>query len=232
MTDKPMLKLDWCSHEAAKYAVEHWHYSKTLPAFGRRITIGAWEDNQFVGAIIYAYSATPNIAKHWKLQQTQIIELRRVAFKSHKSSISKCVSISIKMVKKFCPGLKLIISFADADQNHLGIIYQASNWIYTGFSMDAQKDGYTTNRGFIHCRTAGSMGRNTLQWVRENVDPNATDHISIGKHCYLMPLDDAMRKQIEPLRKPYPKRGTGETDNAAQVRPFRSRKINNDYLML
>jgi hypothetical protein len=37
-----------------------------------------------------------------------------------------------------------------------------------------------------------------------------------GKHRYLYPLDDAMRKQIEPLRKPYPKRGTGETDNAAQ----------------
>jgi hypothetical protein len=37
----------------------------------------------------------------------------------------------------------------------------------------------------------------------------------LGKYRYLMPLDDAMRKQIEPLRKPYPKRGEGETDNAA-----------------
>jgi hypothetical protein len=27
-----------------------------------------------------------------------------------------------------------------------------------------------------------------------------------GKHRYLMPLDDAMREQIEPLRQPYPKR--------------------------
>jgi hypothetical protein len=27
-----------------------------------------------------------------------------------------------------------------------------------------------------------------------------------GKHKYLMPLDDAMRAQIKPLRKPYPKR--------------------------
>ena len=30
----------------------------------------------------------------------------------------------------------------------------------------------------------------------------------IGKHRYLYPLDRAMRKQIEPLRKPYPKRET------------------------
>jgi hypothetical protein len=29
-----------------------------------------------------------------------------------------------------------------------------------------------------------------------------------------MPLDNETRKQIEPLRKPYPKRGRGEIDNA------------------
>lgn len=39
------------------------------------------------------------------------------------------------------------------------------------------------------------------------------------KHKYLFPLDDAMRKQIEPLRKPYPKRERGETDSAAGSNP-------------
>jgi hypothetical protein len=28
---KAILKLDWCSHEAAKYACENWHYSKCVP---------------------------------------------------------------------------------------------------------------------------------------------------------------------------------------------------------
>ena len=28
---KAILKLDWCDYKAAKYAVEHWHYSKSLP---------------------------------------------------------------------------------------------------------------------------------------------------------------------------------------------------------
>lgn len=32
----------------------------------------------------------------------------------------------------------------------------------------------------------------------------------IPKYKYFYPIDDAMRKQIEPLRKPYPKRATGE----------------------
>jgi len=34
-----------------------------------------------------------------------------------------------------------------------------------------------------------------------------------------MPLDDAMRLQIEPLRKPYPKRRRGEIDSAAESDP-------------
>lgn len=28
---KPLLKLDWCIHEATDYAVKRWHYSKCLP---------------------------------------------------------------------------------------------------------------------------------------------------------------------------------------------------------
>jgi hypothetical protein len=30
--------------------------------------------------------------------------------------------------------------------------------------------------------------------------------VKLVKHKYLMPLDEDMRRQIEPLRKPYPKR--------------------------
>ena len=28
MSSKPKLHIDWCSHEAAKFAVMNWHYSK------------------------------------------------------------------------------------------------------------------------------------------------------------------------------------------------------------
>ncbi len=42
------LRVDWCSHKAAKYAVTHWHYSRTMPSgklakigLGRRSLSGA-----------------------------------------------------------------------------------------------------------------------------------------------------------------------------------------------
>ena len=41
MSDKPVLKLDWCSHAAAKYAVEHWHYeSRCLLSRGKDWVMG------------------------------------------------------------------------------------------------------------------------------------------------------------------------------------------------
>lgn len=46
------LKLDWCDHAAAKYAVEHWHYSRVLPK-GKNVYIGVWECGRFIGVIIF-----------------------------------------------------------------------------------------------------------------------------------------------------------------------------------
>ncbi len=37
------LRVDWCSHKAAKYAVTHWHYSQTMP-MRPLVKIGGWED--------------------------------------------------------------------------------------------------------------------------------------------------------------------------------------------
>ena len=58
--NKADLKLDWCSHAAAKYAVEHWHYSRVMPA-GKRIMIGVWERGQYIGAIIFSWGANNHI---------------------------------------------------------------------------------------------------------------------------------------------------------------------------
>ncbi len=43
------LHLDFCSHEAAKYAVMRWHYSRRMPK-SKLVRIGVWEDEKFVGS--------------------------------------------------------------------------------------------------------------------------------------------------------------------------------------
>jgi len=69
-----------------------------------------------------------------------------------------------------------------------------------------------------HSRQVSASGlRKQFGELRKVPKPEDCERIySLGKHKYLFPLDDAMWKQVEPLRKPYPKRDTGETDNAPQ----------------
>ena len=53
----PRLKLDWATHEAATYAVEHWHYSHTMPK-SKLVKIGVWEDGKFIGVVLFGVGAT------------------------------------------------------------------------------------------------------------------------------------------------------------------------------
>ena len=199
------LRVDWCSHEAAKFAVEHWHYSKRMPK-SKILHIGAWERDKFIGCVLYGYGATPEIGKPYGLKQIQICELVRVALRPHDNYTSRIVALSLKLLKKQSPGVRCVVSFADTTQGHHGGIYQATNWIYTG---SEEYHAYRVNGEVVHPRVLHlrfGVGGQSIPWLRANVDANA-ERISNGiKHKYVMPLDDAMRKQIEPLRKPYPKR--------------------------
>ena len=168
----------------------------------RNNNIGVWEDGQFIGAVIFGYSISPQIGKAFGLEQTQLTELKRVALRSHITPVSRIISISLMMLKKKNPGLRLVVSFADSEQGHNGGIYQAGNWIYIGSSQVEQR--------FI-----GGKWRNDVPANRMKL-ANVIKRLAPPKYKYLYPLDDEMRKQIEPLRKPYPKRGRGEIDNAPQ----------------
>ena len=199
------LRLDWATHEAAKYACENWHYSKSLPS-GKMVKIGVWEDGNFVGVVLFSQGATPHIASPYKMNLFDVCELTRVALTKHKSEVSKILSNAIKLLKKTCPKLKLIVSYADIDQNHAGGIYKANNWIYEGIKNQNTRSAFIIKGKKVHPRTIGSSGGvQSLTWIRKNLDPKAKEFISLGKHKYLFPLDEQTKTKIIHLHKPYPK---------------------------
>jgi hypothetical protein len=204
MSDKMVdLVVDFCSHQAAKYAVEHWHYSKRMPK-SKLVKFGVWEDDIFVGAVIFGYGATNNIGKPFNLEQNNICELNRVALSNHNLPVSKIVATAITKLKKQSPKLRLIVSYADSEEGHLGTIYQAMNFFYIGESIDSY---IVVNGKREHRRVLGlRYGTNSLVWIRDNIDRNAHRVNMLPKHKYLYPLDKAMRRQISKLAQPYPKR--------------------------
>lgn len=183
-----------CSYQAAKYAVEKWHYSKSISA-SKNTAFGVWEDKIFIGAIVFGRGANNNMHKPYNMQMNECCELTRVALTKHVFPVSQMVAIAIKQLKANSPALRLIISYADPAQGHEGKIYQAMNWLYEGTVSCTPK--YLLNGKWVHARQANS--------IRGSVIGLESQHVP-DKHKYLYPLDRAMRKQIAPLAKPYPKR--------------------------
>src|SRR5206468_8960196 len=95
---KPTLRIDWCSYDAAKYAVRHWHYSRSLPC-SKTAKIGVWEDSAFIGAVVFAWGANKRLAGEYGLKMTECAELCRVALTTHRTPVSKIVSIAVKTLK-------------------------------------------------------------------------------------------------------------------------------------
>lgn len=194
---KADLKLDWCSHDAAKYACERWHYSGTIPK-SKLAKIGVWESGRFIGAVVFGVGATSDLVKRYGLKHEQGCELVRVALANHLSPVTRIVSIAIKFLKKAFPGIRLIVSFADPLQGHIGVIYQAGGWLYSGNSQPSDEYIYKGKRW------QGRSFRNSHKGMEHH--PSVSIVKGSSKYRYLMPLDSEMRARILPLSKPYPKR--------------------------
>jgi len=196
---KSDLKIDWCAHEAAKYAVINWHYSKCLPV-GKLVKVGVWESNKYIGCVLFGRGANKGLGSPFGLEQTEICELVRIALNNHKTPVSRIMMLAIKFLQKSNKGIKLIVSFADSEQGHHGGIYQATNWTYNGETQAADEYIYKNKRW--HGRAFRKSKGSHLNYIEKGliIIKGST------KHRYLMPLDKETKKMVGLLSRPYPKR--------------------------
>jgi hypothetical protein len=219
---KPQLRVDWCSYEAAKYAVQHWHYSHSLPC-SKTARFGVWEDEKFVGTVVFAWGANRHLAGEYRLRMTECVELCRIALTKHITPVSRIISIAVKMLRREMPGIRLIVSYADLNQGHFGKIYQASNWLFVGTT--GHEAGIMLNGKLTHRRTINSKyGTSDIDWLRNQIDSYARRYEGKPKFKYLLPLDNETAERLKSLTKPHPKaRATSETSDTPGVHPGEGR---------
>jgi hypothetical protein len=195
---KSDLLVDWATYEAAKYACEHWHYTRCAPKF-KQLWIGAWERGRFIGIVSFGRSSTPYLGTAYGLETTECAELTRIALRDHSAPVSRIMAIAIRMVKKQSPGMRLLVSLADGSQGHHGGVYQATNWVYVGKSSTLTQ---------YYFRDKWRNDTSLMRFLKKSPSQKKLlpSRVIEGKHKYLMPLDAEMRHLVIPLSKPYPKR--------------------------
>lgn len=166
------------------------------------IRLGAWIDEKLAGVITYGTIPRPNSrAICGSEYETRVLELTRLALYDWApfNSESQFIAASFRHIRTVRPDVAILISYADSRYGHVGTIYQATNWIYTGSS---------TGDVVYRCADGRTLHPRTTGW--ENLPPGKW--IPAGnKHRYVQFLGSsaqkrALRRALRWPALPYPKR--------------------------
>jgi hypothetical protein len=101
--------------------------------------------------------------------------------------------------------LKFLVSYADPAQGHLGTIYQATGWVYTGLSQATPLYDIGNGRRYHSRSLSHSFGSHGLaHFQRHGIDVKLVPQAA--KHRYLYFLDPAWRARLRAPELPYPKK--------------------------
>jgi hypothetical protein len=200
------MRIELASFKAIKTACLNFHYAKAVPSQG--VSFSVFNDaDEWCGVIIYAPGANSNIFKPYGLARGEVIELVRVAMNGKQNNVTQPLAMTLKALRRYAPAVKLVVSYADTEQDHAGIIYQAANFYYEGMTTVGVKLGFIINGKKVHSRTIGKRGvPQTLEAVRKHFDRNATMHTNLGKHKYIYPVHPSMIKLCKERHQPFPKK--------------------------
>jgi hypothetical protein len=179
------------------------HYSRRASIFWAGF--GLVMDGKIEGVVVYGQPSPP-IQKHaFKDRDFKLYELSRLVIQTDKrNAASFLVGNSLKQLEKPCA----VISYADTAHGHAGIVYQATNWIYTG-ATKSHDHTYLINGERVHPMTLRDKGiSDPKRWAKENF---VTTIPPQEKHRYFYfvgcPKEQKrmLKKMVYPVVSCYPK---------------------------
>lgn len=193
------------------YLLLNVHYAKRIPSIIH--SFGLFKDGELVGVITYGKPASRTLCigicgHDWA---PKVLELNRLCLvHNDKHEASRLVGASLRML----PKPTVVVSYADTSQDHLGVVYQATNFIYTGLS-DRHKVWVVEGMEHVHPRSLGHSGN--LKELKEVYGDRLIAKERPRKHRYIFFCGNktevkAMRKALRYGIEPYPKRGICSND--------------------
>ena len=108
--------------------------------------------------------------------------------------------MALKKLHEENPLVKIVVSYADHRQHHIGTIYQATNWIYLGKSITSDTQYYYKGK-WTHERTINAKPKE----IRDKLKATLPKRENSNKFKYVFVFDKRLRKKYLKLALPYPK---------------------------
>lgn len=187
LTIKPVSK------KIARICIETNHYTKSY-YFATKFNYGLFRDGMIVGIICYGVPHSHNLKSSiaGKTYKNKILELNRLWIKD--SEIKNTESWFIAQTMKLLKGCDILVSFAEPEQGHVGTIYQATNWLYTG---QGNTHKYLVPKGHIKHVLTGLYGYRKADLVRIYGKDNLEYKSVQGKHRYIYILNKRQKELIK-----------------------------------
>ena len=112
---------------------------------------GLYEDENLIGAITYGKPASPFLCRGICGEENsgKVIELNRLVIDS---KIAYCASFLIGGSLRSLPRPSIVVSYSDTAWHHIGYVYQATNWLYTGCTGERTDAVAANGRHPRHCK--------------------------------------------------------------------------------
>lgn len=198
----------------------HRHYAKRLCPIS--FAFGAYRGTDLIGVVTYGTPASAPLrtgiaGPEWA---PNVLELNRLCCETTRNVASQLVGASLRML----PKPALVVSFADIGQGHVGYIYQACNFTYTGLSA-LRTDWKVRGLEHLHGATIADKSRgkvNRGQWMRNTYGDDFYLSPRDRKHRYVYFVGtrkqaSAMRSALRYPTAPYPKGDSARYDADATI---------------
>ncbi len=189
----------------ARRIIEKHHYLHSLPG-GTKLVFGVFINDRLKGAISFGAGPTNAYNLVYRAKPADCLVLTRLWLSDElpRNSESKVIAIVLRALKQHTT-VKFLVSYADPSQRHVGTIYQATNWLYTGLSEPMPLydlgDGIARqSRSLAH-----NFGTHSVKHLMgSGIDVNLIPQSS--KHRYVYFLDSSWRPRLKPEILSYPRK--------------------------
>lgn len=188
------------------------HYAKRLPPISHAFGLFEEGGTELLGVVTYGtpMSSTLKDGLCGPEHASKVLELNRLCLNDGvaKGAAGILVSRSIRML----PKPSIVVSYADTGNGHVGYVYQATNFLYTGLSAD-RVDYKIRGEEHLHNSTIGDRSRgkkDRIGWLRETYGDRFYVVPRDRKHRYVLfwACTKKIRRALKYPILPYPK---GET---------------------